>query len=294
MFDPQFYVAQPVTIRVFSSIHSITKNIFPPAQSIYTDAPASYEFEFNENTQAPLDLFVTSERPKEYAFVGNVMDSKLILMSPNQFPLQDLSDLKQIQSAVIQVPDNGTANVIKNLISEYPDVTVTGIKIRIGAGVEQPIMYAFMMMNNGNASPEIAKLVRQEPMHVVTMSKINNGNYFVSDTEKPFFEKHKAYEKSSFDMHNEGVKFYPGLSIRGQLLYYPTIKYKYTLYARTDFSTDAVNRLLTHIIDKKIMPLAEVGYNPEESLPTHRGALEVYQKLNIYTKKPRQPIWQGF
>jgi hypothetical protein len=299
IFDPQFYIAQPVTIRVSSSID---KAIFPPAKYIYQEAPATYTFEKYddplsaiEKGQLDLSIVQYSDKSKSKSeessttFVANVMEAKLILMSPNQYPIQDLSDMKTVQSAVIQVSDLQTANMVKDLLNYYTDLSQE-IKIIIGPA-ENPIMYGFLTVH---PSKDIANLVKAEPMHVVTMSKINNGNYFVSDTEKPFFKKYLKYEKTSFDMHNQGVKYYPGLSIRGQLLYYPTIKSKYTLYARDGFSDLAVKRLLQSIIDKNIMPLAEIGYNPDESVQTHRGAREIYEKMKLYTKEPRKPIWQGF
>ena len=300
MFDPQFYIAQPVTIRVSSSIgEEPLKKMFLPAKIIYAEAPANYQFlpsndPLDDIDKNRLDLAVVQrvgdiKNTTNARFVGNLVESTLILMSPNQYPIQDFSDLRTVKSAIIKVDSPATAIVVQDLLNTYPEIS--GITISESATAVKPIMYAFMA---SHPSATIAKAVKQEPMHVVTISKINNGNYFISDAEKPFYSKHLHYEKASFDMHNEGVKYYPGLSIRGQLLYYPTIKYKYAVYARADFSSIAIEKLLQGIVDKSVMPIAEIGYNPDENVPTHIGARKVYMRQSIYTKQPRPPIWQGF
>jgi hypothetical protein len=286
--------------------------MLPPAQQIYQEAPATYQFQFTASSgnataevlqtmnDGELDLAVvprvTDRIGASYPrvrFVGNLLNSALILMSPNEYNIQDLSDLSRVQSGLILANSPFTVTVVQDILSSYPNYMVKNIRVSVNAANEKPLMYAFLAVH---PSAEIANLVKEKPMHVVTMSKINNGNYFISQKEKPFYRKHLHYEKASFDMHRDGVKYYPGLSIRGQLLYYPTIKYKYSLYARAEFSDQAVQRLLQELLDKRktTLALTEVAYNPDESLATHAGARTVYFSKQIYTTEPRPPIWDGF
>jgi hypothetical protein len=299
VFDPQFYIAKPVTIRVH--LPRTFNYTLPDPQKIYTEAPAKYEYitssedPLNDLETGRLDIVgeqrvEQQESRKNVRFVANVQESVLILMSPNQYPIQDISDLaKLLQPPIIKVNNKAAELVVRDILNEYPGVNSKDMKI--STDVENPIMYAFLTVQ---PSTEISDLVKNSPMHVVTMNKINTGNYFVLETEKPFYRKHIHYEKTSFDMHTQGVKYYPGLSIRGQLMYYPTIKCKYAIYAHESFSDAAVERLLTYILKQKTMALTETAYNPDESIPTHTGARKIYQREKIYTKKPRPPIWQGF
>jgi hypothetical protein len=286
MFDPQFYIAQPVDIKIYSGIGELP---LPPANKIYKEAPAKYTY---QSKPQDADIIIQNfYKGESVRFVANMLESTVILMAPNEFSVQDLSDLKNVESAVIGANNPEAVTVMQDLLAEYPDVS--GIKVKVSTEItnEKPLMYAFVTRH---PSKEIANLVKSQPMHVVTMNKINNGNYFVSDSEKPFYRKHEIYQKASFDMHKDGVKYYPGLSIRGQLLYYPTIKFYYSIYARADFPAVAVERLLDELLLKTRMPLADVAYNPDKSVETHDGARRVYFRKSIYTTEPRPEIWQGF
>ncbi len=305
VFDPQFYIAQPVTIRVAGEFNYK----LPDAQKIYTEAPAKYEYveakdPLKDIERGILDIAieqrVQQEPRKRVRFVANVKESTLILMSPNQYPIQDVSDLSKLSRApIIKVNNKAAEIVVRDILNEYPDVNSGDMTISTMStsspistiSADNPIMYAFLTTQ---PSAEISELVKNTPMHLVTMNKINTGNYFVLESEKPFYRKNIHYEKTSFDMHTQGVKYYPGLSIRGQLLYYPTIKCKYAIYAHEDFPAAAIERLLTDILNQKTMTLTETAYNPDESIPTHQGARKIYQRAQIYTKEPRPPIWQGF
>jgi hypothetical protein len=299
-FDPEFYIAKPVTINFYSGIREdLTKSLILPAKKAYIDAPAEYnwvqtETPLDDIEEGKLDLAIVrrvgrnAERPN-VAFVGNVMDSTLMLMSPNQYDIHDLMDIANFTNVNIIVNNPAARQVVTDILTVYPEIAEN---VNITENVNARGIYAFVVVH---PSPEIAALVRNESMHVVTFNRINKGDYFIKGTtEEDFFNKHRFYEKSTFDMHRNSVKYYPGLSMRGKLLYYPTLKYKYTLFAHKDFSPAAVKRILLDLMGKRIMAETDIAHDPDRLVNTHPGAIEVYLAKQIYTKEPRPPIWQGF
>ena len=300
VFDPNFYIAQPVTIRSYTGIRSeLTDNLLLPAAKAYVDAPAEYrwlntETPLDDMNEGKLDLAVVRRvgnvvsRPN-VGFVGNLMNSTLMIMSPNQYNIHDLADLAKVNNVQIKVNNLASMQVMRDILKMYPDIT--NVTVTENATIA-PAVYAFLVVH---PSPEIAALVKGEPMHVVTMNKLNKGDYYVAgETEEKFYNENRFYEKATFDMHRNAVKYYPGLSMRGKLLYYPTIKYKYALFAHMKFSPDAVKRILLNLMSKRIMSETEVAHDPDRLVNTHPGAREVYLSKRIYTDEPRPPIWQGF
>jgi hypothetical protein len=300
VFDPKFYIAQPVTIRSYTTVRSdVTDSIILPAAKAYVDAPAEYrwvdtETPLDDMNEGNLDLAIVrrvgnvASRPN-VGFVGNLMNSTMMIMSPNQYNIYDLADLAKVNNVQIKVNNVASMQVMKDILKMYPDIT--NVTVTENATIA-PAVYAFLVVH---PSPEISILVKAEPMHVVTMNKLNKGDYFVAgETEQKFYKENLFYEKASFDMHRNAVKYYPGLSMRGKLLYYPTIQYKYALFANMKFSSDAVKRILLNLMSKRIMSETEVAYDPDRLVNTHPGAREVYLSKRIYTDEPRPPIWQGF
>ncbi len=303
VFDSSYYIAKPVTIRSYSGIRAdVTQKLILPAAEAYIDAPAEYQW-FNTETplddmnEGKLDLAIVRRVGKavtrpNVGFVGNVMDSTLIMMSPNQFNIHDLEDLANFTNVQIKVNNSASLQVMNDILKAYPNIMPNVTVTETPTG--RPAVYAYLVVH---PSPEIAAQVRAEPMHVVTMNKLNKGDYFVTgETEEAFYNENRFYEKATFDMHRNAVKYYPGLSMRGKLLYYPTIKYKYALFAHMKFSPEAVKRILLSLMRKRngAMAATDIAYDPDRLVNTHPGAREVYLAKRIYTDEPRPPIWEGF
>jgi hypothetical protein len=300
VFDADFYIAKPVTINVYSGIREdLAQTLILPAAKSYIDAPAEYRWIPSDNPlddleAGKLDMALVrrvgraAERPN-VGFVGNVMDSTLMLMSPNQYDIHDLMDIANFTNVNIKVNNPAAREVVTDILKVYPEISSN---VNITENLNAKGIYAFIVVH---PSPEIAELVKNEPMHIVTFSRLNKGDYFINGvTEETFYNEHRFYEKATFDMHRNSVKYYPGLSMRGKLLYYPTLKYKYTLFAHMKFSAPAVKRILQALMKKGIMAETEVAHDPDRLVNTHPGAREVYLEKRLYTDEPRPLIWQGF
>lgn len=294
VFRPEYYIAKPVNIRVYSEIN--TEKMLLPAEQAYIDAPAKYEpvqsdHPLTDLNNGNIDIAIVRRTGhvgyhKNIGFVGNMLDSTLMLLSPNSVAVHDFMDLAHVENPVIHVNNYEAGQMMRDIAMMYPEIKVT-----ITNNSNNPTIYAFLMVH---PAPAIANLVKERPMHAVTIARINNGDYTVKLNERQFFSRHRHYEKANFDMRLIAVKHYPGLSIRGQLLYYPTIKYKYTMFANTQFSPAAIKRILTFLIEQKKLPLTDIAYEPEKEVQTHPGARQVYLERKIYTYTPLPEIWQGF
>jgi len=287
-----------------------------PAEKAYTEAPASYKLidtttPLNDLNNGLLDIAIVrrvspprqsdeseeneeNDKNNKYGFVGNVMESVLLIFAPNNGisgTIHDLSDLKSLTGVTIRVNNPAARQMLTDILDMYPEAS-GDVRLVDPEDSTEPTMYAFLVIH---PHPEVASLVKSRPMHVVTMQRINGGDYFVSgQVEEKFYKQHIHYEKGNFNMHYDGVKYYPGLSIRGQLLYYPTVKYKYSMYARLDFSEQAIYNILVDLMNKGRLSQSEISFERDKSMLTHPGARKVYIKRGLYTYKPRPEIWQGF
>jgi hypothetical protein len=200
---------------------------------------------------------VRASRQEGFKFVANINNATLLLLVPNEYNnLTDFNDIAKYR-VTIKVTDQTTMTVVKDIISYYPK-TITDNIIDIGQDVENAAIYAIV---TSHPNMEINKLLDKfDGMHLMTINRINSGDYFIKDKEKDFFKRHLYYSKSTFDLQTDAQKFYPKIQRLGNVLYYPTLSIKYSLLAKQgEDLQESIEDIIDYLIKRGILTRLEVA-----------------------------------
>ena len=273
--DPQFYIAQPVKLKIQSNGGDFN---FISAKDANPQAPTEYEYVTED-----ADLAIIPNLPfTPMSFVGGIKDSMLMILAPNRYKLIDFIELNQYKDVKIKVSDGFTAQIMKDIVSYYKlEANVSEISITAA----NPMIYASLVSSHPDKN--MANIIMNNPMHLVTVGRINGGNYFIGPDEIDFFKQHPYYFKSNYDILDKGAK-YQGLTRNGSAIYHPTISIRLALYAKDTVNPDIVTRILKAIIKQKQLSNVDISNDRTKGL-MHPGAIKVYKLLNLHTDRPLSP-----
>lgn len=233
-------------------------------------------------------------------FVCSLYAPSLLLISPNDNNIIDLGDIKHF-SCDVSIAINGDRNseqykALTMILSMYPETsnvhirTLKSEQILDGYGNDY-LIYADLVFDNNHT---IRALTDKVPSHLVSIKKVNTGDYFIRDSEKVFFKKYPYLNKDMIDII-QLQKNYPFLSqVHNRDLYYPTIKCRYILLSNTKISSNEIQRILSHIlflIQSRKEPVSKLFRDVTVTdishmtipIPIHKGATHIYKQLKLHS-----------
>ena len=218
-------------------------------------------------------------RRSAFKFVANVNNANLLLLVPNEYnSLIDFNDIIKYK-VKIKVTDQITLAVVKDIIDYYPKYITDNI-IDVGLEVENAAIYAIV---TSHPNTEINNLLENfDGMHLITINRINSGDYFIKDKERNFFRRHPYYSKSTFDLLKDSQKYYPKIKRQGNRLYYPTLSLKYSLFSKTGKDLqEPISDIINSLINRKILTQNEIA-NDHIKGDMHEDAIKVYRNKHIF------------
>ena len=129
-------------------------------------------------------------------------------------------------------------------------------------------------------------LTEKMPSHMVTINKINGGNYFVQMSEQSFYKKYPYYKKDMIDRISL-TKYYRQISPPKISQHIQTIKSHLILLTHKDVSDDIIQTTLRKVVYQlhsnplfKGLTPADIGYTGL-MIPYHNGTNKIYKKLQL-------------
>jgi hypothetical protein len=142
--------------------------------------------------------------------------------------------------------------------------------------------------------------------HLMTMLKVNGGDYFVVAAERPFYRRHPYYTKRLFNLI-DSISYYPVITRIGSQQFswfIPTFSCNYLLVADPRVENLTVQRMLGWVAKTILDPtprLKDWGWPSDHpagamsfpqatynrvGLPNHPGATQFYRAINIEQEVP--------
>ena len=153
-----------------------------------------------------------------------IKSNTLIMLCPNDYRISDFSELKQ--DAIVGIRKRGQGQELYEVLKKFfkleprmilldDDDIVPLYKIKYH------VYFAYTAIRPG-IDPYIAGLTERAPSHLLSFTRLNGGDYFVTDDERPFYTANPHFKKFLLENHNLD-SLYPYLTLDTRLLYIPTI-----------------------------------------------------------------------
>uniref|UniRef100_A0A6C0J7S1 Uncharacterized protein n=1 Tax=viral metagenome TaxID=1070528 RepID=A0A6C0J7S1_9ZZZZ len=246
------------------------------------------------------ELYVIQQTHKykanHYTFIANLHQPVLILLSPDRYGMSDFNDILYSKCKVKIAVSSKTSpeyTMISDILKEYPkelnnntEIILLNEHSNYELGKDYQIHALLLQRTLGHGI--VKKLTEQQPIHLMTITRINKGDYFISDHEKFFFKEHTYYNKALYDIH-KARKHFPYLSHIGHqndFLYLPTIECKFILLAKKHVTLDTIDKIIKELLvlytKRKIkdMTILNIAHNMSK-LPFHKSAHNVYKYLKV-------------
>jgi len=160
------------------------------------------------------------------------MEMMLIILCPNHFPFQDLSDVVMSrEKIIIGAKNQESLQVYQDLVKSFPKLGQhTEARIIKEDRIIADYGVAFHLYLAGDFQPTAPEypdpilygLTEKYPSHLLPFYPVNAGDYFVKTDEKRFYKDGK-YGKAFLE--NKVLQMtYPYLTVDTKRLYLPTIK----------------------------------------------------------------------
>jgi len=262
-----------------------------------------------------------SETHRNVRFVCALYSATLLLLSPNNINIIDLGDVRhwkkptgcpcKVRIAISGDEHSAGYQILTHVLSFESNVvhnieiisSLTPGQLLAGYGSEYQI-YAELACSKNTI---IRALTDRVPSHLVQSRKINSGNYFITDRERPFYRKYPYFRKKLLDIaHLQRV--YPSLTqVHNRDLYYPTIQVRYVLLTNDQVPSEKIKDVLERIL--KLMytfwdpgsqhltqskseryfisqlfrgtSVTDISYITTE-IPTHDIAKQIYTQAQLY------------
>lgn len=297
-FDTKFHHYQEPIITIDSSnmtdrLLYITKDL--QSRSTAIDADIKLVPELN---------ILTDDK---YNFIATLHHPSLLLLTRNQTGILDFDDIRHYSCRVrIGVPSikSPEYHLISDIINYYPKGVKDNIDIiKLSTDSKSVLGHDYhihaQLIYPGHPNAIIKLLTQQQPSHLVTMTRINSGSYFVTRREKTFYNKHPYYGKTLYDLQ-KGLSQYPQLSRIGNQqysLYLPTINCRYILVSKPSVPDESINKIIKNLFNlytsRKIkdMTITDISRNVTK-LKIHNAAAKIYTKLNLIVDH-KNSIYEG-
>jgi len=241
-----------------------------------------------------------------YSFVATLHQPILLLLVRDETGMIEFNDIQHYTCKVkIGIPhkDSTERRIISDILNYYPDSVKNNTDIiplnkwttnhstvgpTSGLILGHDYHIHAQLVYPGKTNSIIRKLTEEQPSHLMTMVRINGGNYFITGKEKAFYKKNTYYEKALYDLQRS-IKFYPQLSRIGSQqysLYLPTIKCRYLLLAKDSVDNRTINKIIRKLFilytSRKIkeMTLTDMVRNVTK-LPIHPASKKIYGHLHL-------------
>lgn len=153
----------------------------------------------------------------------------MYILCPNNTAMNDLFDIRKANRKVkIGVASNNLAayELLNSIVSTFDDIkdkvviqSLNSIEITEGYNTKYDIFFEFIHGRSDN----ILALTELLPSHLLYIRELNNGDPFIMDSERKFYEAYPQYSKEVLDIAWL-KKTYPYLTqIIQQNLYIPTL-----------------------------------------------------------------------
>lgn len=197
-------------------------------------------------------------------YICSLYASTLILIVPNSVNIIDIGDIKHINCEIrIAVSGEEQRRALLHVLEMYPEIH-TEIDIVDESVIKKEYghkyqIYADLILETNSL---VRTLTDQAPSHLVSMHKINAGSYYITDSERPFYQKYPYFRKDMIDiidLHRQ----YPQLSqVHNRDIYYSTVNCRYILLTRSSQPDKDVSEVL-----HKVLFLLGLRYNMQQGYP---------------------------
>jgi TRAP-type uncharacterized transport system substrate-binding protein len=237
-------------------IHSIGPHLVQES-NISLDDLNDYKLDFLIDTELNIaPKYMGKNVHKNLRYVCSLYAPALLLIAPNDSNIVDLGDIKHYTcKVVIAVHGDQTTEryqALVQLLSVYGEQTMKNVSIinldqkalLQGYGSTFKIYADLALLQN----PIIRALTDKVPSHLVSSRKINAGGYYITYSERPFYERYPYYNKEMIDM-TQLLRYYPLLApVHNRDLYYPTINIHYILLCHDKIPKAKVQDVLHKVL----------------------------------------------
>lgn len=306
-FNTKFHYYQEPVVSVDSN------NITDRLRYIIKDLKTTRVVTDADIKLVPESTVLSSE---EYNFVATLHHPTLLLLTRDESGLLEFGDIQHYSCRVrIGIPYDTSPErrIISDILNYYPETVKDNVDIvplhkwttdRTSVPCSGLILghdyhiYA-QLVYPGHTNAMIRKLTAEQPSHFMTIIRINSGDYFVTNSEKPFYRMHHYYGKDLYDLQN-GISHYPQLSRIGNQqysLYLPTINCRYILMAKQSVPNSVINKIMKALFElyttRKIkdMTMTDIARNVTK-LAMHPVATKIYSHLNLLVDH-KKSIYEG-
>lgn len=244
-----------------------------------------YKLDFIIEPELNIDPQYISTVHQNVRFICALYQADLLLLTPNTVNIIDLGDIRHWKKPTgcpckVRIAISGDEystgyQILTHLLSFESRVvnnieivsSITPGQLLAGYGSEYQI-YADLACHKNTI---IRTLTDRVPSHLVQSNKINSGNYFITDRERPFYRKYPYFRKKLLDIL-QLRRAYPSLSqIHNRDLYYPTIQVRYVLLTNTHVPDEKIKDVL-----ERILKLMHTYWDPGSQILTQSKAERFY------------------
>jgi hypothetical protein len=244
------------------SKYQIVKTLSSGSSSSSISDLNDYKLDFIIEPELNIGPKYISEVHQNVRFVCALYSADLLLLTPNSINIIDLGDIRhwkkptgcpcKVRIAISGDEHSAGYQILTHLLSFESDVvnniefvsSVTPGQLLAGYGSEYQI-YADLASSKNTI---IRTLTDRVPSHLVRSNKINGGNYFITDRERPFYRKYPYFRKKLLDIL-QLRRAYPSLSqVHNRDLYYPTIQVRYVLLTNDHVPDEKIKDVLERIL----------------------------------------------
>lgn len=292
-YEPNIYVYNGIVTDIYKQL----TNVLPKTSQV------------NYLNQADVALITDRQLSQidktKFTILANIHHPTLLLIAPDHSQLVDLDDLiyyrcKNSSNKISIIADsNSEYNTLHDILNFYPKSLRDRCSILLKKnwdGVDYLVYAKYVLPNLQDDT--VYKLTQQQPVHLLTMMRINGGNYFVVKKEQPFYIKNKWYNKVLFDISGS-LKYYPLLSRIGNQqysIYNPSIKTNYVLVVKKSLTDRIAKKLLSQILklhtERKLsgLTISDISRNTSP-LDYHLTAHALYNELHLVVDNNKASIY---
>ncbi len=260
-----------------------------------------------------VDFLVTSEYDIS-PFLQNTADVRFIcglhspvvsILAPDRSNIHDLMEIFNTPNITIAIKNIQSRRCLYDILTAYDGAH----NIKIVVQSEENILsnygteYDMYFDVTVHPNPFFRKLTEKIPSHMITMNKINGGDYFVRPTEMPFYRKYPYYKKHLIDkvtLTKAYLQISPPIANGVDSLHVPTIKSHLILLTHKDVSNSTIQEVLRKVIFQlhsnplfKGLTPADIGYTGLKKIRYHSGTNKIYRQLQLLSTGDDPNYYKG-
>jgi hypothetical protein len=153
----------------------------------------------------------------------------MMILCPNDYRMLDLSDVALSAEVILVGIRSGPAHVLYerlrymfHVLEQHTKVVLlkNDQEVLSGYGYAYHVFFDYTPLWN---NAYLLELSSQRPSHLMSFNRLNSGDYFMKDHERPFFMRYPEYKKALVDI-SIIQHLYPYIAIMSPYLYLPTIQ----------------------------------------------------------------------